>query len=124
METYTITIIMSLVTIISGVLQIILFFKIWAMTNNVKKIETNVRKMNIRETFKTTHSLERETLPDWSVGSHVIHRETGERLIIIKKSEAYNNFELADDAGFSSCFAHKDKLIPWNAYCETIIKCK
>lgn len=122
METYTI--ILSLITIVGGVLQIILFFKLWIMTNNIKKIETNVRKMNIRETFKTTHSLERETLPDWSVGSHVIHRETGERLIIIKKSEAYNNFELADDAGFSSCFATKDKLIPWNTYYETTIKCE
>lgn len=122
METYTI--ILSLITIVGGVLQIILFFKLWIMTNNIKKIETNVRKMNIRETFKTTHSLERETLPDWSVGSHVIHRETGERLIIIKKSEAYNNFELADDAGFSSCFAPKDKLIPWNTYYETTIKCE
>lgn len=120
METYTI--IMSLVITIGGALQIILFFKIWGMTNNIKKIETNVRKMNIRETFKTTHSLEGETLPDWSVGSHVIHRETGERLIIIKKNAAYNNFELADDAGFSSCFAHKDKLIPWNTYYKTTLK--
>lgn len=43
----TYTIIMTLVIIIGGVLQIILFFKIWGMTNNVKEIKAQIIKPSI-----------------------------------------------------------------------------
>lgn len=35
------TLFISLVLITSGILQIILFFKVWGMTNNVKEIKEN-----------------------------------------------------------------------------------
>ena len=34
----TITIILGLVMLVFGILQIILFFKVWGMTNDVRKI--------------------------------------------------------------------------------------
>ena len=39
----------SIIIIIFGVLQIILFFKVWAMTNNVKNILNVLNSKDIRE---------------------------------------------------------------------------
>lgn len=37
-----ITLFVSIVIIVFGVLQIILFFKLWGMTSNVKRIKDNI----------------------------------------------------------------------------------
>ena len=56
-----ITLFVSIVIIVFGVLQIILFFKLWGMTNDVKKIRKAISpnksedSININET-SVTHS--------------------------------------------------------------------
>lgn len=47
----TITLFVSIVIIVFGVLQIILFFKLWAMTNKVSSIESNLRKKHNYEFY-------------------------------------------------------------------------
>lgn len=42
----TITIILSIVLLMFSILQIILFFKLWEMTNDVKDIKTALLKGN------------------------------------------------------------------------------
>lgn len=42
----TITIILGIVMLVFGILQIILFFKVWGMTNNVKRISNQLFKSN------------------------------------------------------------------------------
>ncbi len=44
METFTL--ILTIVCLVFGVLQIILFFKVWSMTNNVADIKTMYEKQN------------------------------------------------------------------------------
>lgn len=38
----------SIIVIVFGVLQIILFFKVWGMTNDVRKIK-NILELNIKQ---------------------------------------------------------------------------
>lgn len=45
----SITLFVSIVIIVFGILQIILFFKIWGMTNNVSKIETALSRSENKE---------------------------------------------------------------------------
>lgn len=44
METFTLT--LTIVCLVFGVLQIILFFKVWSMTNNVEDIKVIYEKQN------------------------------------------------------------------------------
>lgn len=44
-----ITLFVSIVIIVFGILQIILFFKVWGMTNNVSKIETALSNTENKE---------------------------------------------------------------------------
>ena len=52
--------IMLAVLLICGILQVILFFKIWGMTNNVKRIYSSVADINIvKEIYKHNPDNER-----------------------------------------------------------------
>lgn len=46
----SITLFVSIVIIVFGILQIILFFKIWGMTNNIKEIK-NLIKFEVRKDY-------------------------------------------------------------------------
>lgn len=52
----TITIVLGIVMLVFGILQIILFFKVWGMTNNVK--EMNQRQEQIRSLLQSIASKE------------------------------------------------------------------
>ena len=51
----TITLTVSVIIIVFGILQIILFFKLWGMTNNVKKISN---KLNNKISWKDRAQIE------------------------------------------------------------------
>mgnify|MGYP001622882211 FL=1 len=59
-----ITLFVSIVIIVFGILQIILFFKLWGMTNDVKKIRKAISpnksedSININETSVTPSDIE------------------------------------------------------------------
>lgn len=59
-----ITLFVSIVIIVFGILQIILFFKLWGMTNDVKKIRKAISpnksedSININETSVTPYDIE------------------------------------------------------------------
>ena len=59
-----ITLFVSIVIIVFGILQIILFFKLWGMTNDVKKIRKTISpnksedSININETSVTPSDIE------------------------------------------------------------------
>lgn len=59
-----ITLFVSIVIIVFGILQIILFFKLWGMTNDVKKIRKAIspnkseNSININETSVTPSDIE------------------------------------------------------------------
>lgn len=51
----TITIILGLVMLVFGILQIILFFKLWGMTNDVRKLTTHFNSTDINYIIKEIH---------------------------------------------------------------------
>jgi len=51
----TISLILAIVMLVFGVLQIILFFKIWGMTNNVKKISNRFATLDKQALIKEIH---------------------------------------------------------------------
>lgn len=51
--------IVSIIIIVFGILQIILFFKIWGMTNNVSEIK-NMMELFLRKDFNSKESIDQE----------------------------------------------------------------
>lgn len=79
----------SILFIIFGILQIILFFKVWGMTNDVRKLTDKLCGNQIEETpqvISEEYAAEQEyTEPDdseLSVGDLVIRRKDGKVMII------------------------------------------
>lgn len=56
-----ITLLVSIILIVFGVLQIILFFKLWGMTNDVRKLKNQFarnRSRIVKEIYKGNHNIE------------------------------------------------------------------
>ncbi len=76
--------IMLAVLLICGILQVILFFKIWGMTNNVKRIYSSVADINIvKEIHKHNPDIER-----------LLFDETYNRMLSVYKVESEKTSEL------------------------------
>ena len=43
---------LTFILFVWGILEVILFFKVWGMTNNVKKIQTELTRSNTTELFR------------------------------------------------------------------------
>lgn len=81
----------SIIVIVFGILQIILFFKIWGMTNDVKEL----RKHFITERKSQSESQQTDVesasidydkrLDKLSIGDEVIIKSTGEKVKIVKE---------------------------------------
>lgn len=85
---------LSIIAIIFGVLQIILFFKIWGMTNDVRELRDHLiegdkpklvkdipnRRTNVVE---ETHEYDKR-LDTLGVGDHVLLKSTGQKVEIVK----------------------------------------
>lgn len=63
----------SIIITVFGVLQIILFFKIWGMTNDIREI---------KKKYLTEKREEKTTIHNLAVGNSVIERKTGRRMTI------------------------------------------
>lgn len=73
----------SIIIIAFGILQIILFFKVWGMTNDVRKIK-NILELNIKQQQDTlNHNPNID--PSFSVGEVVIYKKTQEKFIIKRR---------------------------------------
>ncbi len=73
----------SIIIIAFGILQIILFFKVWGMTNDVRNIK-NILELNIKQKHDTfNHST--NIAPSFSLGEVVIYKKTQEKFIIKRR---------------------------------------
>lgn len=72
----------SIIIIAFGILQIILFFKVWGMTNDVRKIK-NIFELNIKQQDTLNYST--KLAPSFSLGEVVTYKKTQEKFIIKRK---------------------------------------
>lgn len=70
-----------IILLIFGVLQII-FFKVWGMTNDVRKIK-NILELNIKQQDTLNYST--KLAPSFSLGEVVTYKKTQEKFIIKRK---------------------------------------
>ena len=73
----------SIIIIASGILQIVLLFKVWGMTNDVRKIK-NILELNIKQQQDTLNH-NTNIAPSFSVGEVVIYKKTQEKFIIKRR---------------------------------------
>ena len=55
--------VVSIIIIVFGILQIILFFKIWGMTNNVREIK-NMMELKIKNEFQEKENIAKSPIDD------------------------------------------------------------
>lgn len=70
-----------IILLIFGVLQII-FFKVWGMTNDVRKIK-NIFELNIKQQDTLNYST--KLAPSFSLGEVVTYKKTQEKFIIKRR---------------------------------------
>nr|DAL72486.1 MAG TPA: hypothetical protein [Caudoviricetes sp.] len=100
---------LAIIFIVFGVLQIILFFKIWGMTNDVRNIkemyesEREAHYRNLNRTNPNTKNQEESDLSisKFSVGDLVVHIKTGKQMRI--KNINTNNVHSNNDT--YSCYS-------------------
>ena len=73
----------SIIIIVFGALQIILFFKIWGMTNDVRKIK-NILELNIKQQQDTLNH-NTNIASSFFVGEVVTYKKTQEKFIIKRR---------------------------------------
>lgn len=79
----------SIIVIVFGILQIILFFKLWGMTNDIKDIKNKYLNINKNETIGTSNIIsteEYEVFPDklkFQKGDIVLYKPENTKLIIV-----------------------------------------
>lgn len=72
----------GIIIIVFGILQIILFFKVWGMTNDIKKIKNKY----VGDSFpETANSQKINNPPTFLMGDVVIHQETKEQYVVNMK---------------------------------------
>ena len=96
--------ILLIVLLVFGVLQIILFFKVWGMTNDVRKISIHFCGVNKPNESATSPDSE---LPRFGPGEIVVYKENGMKLMIVQ----YNGsgmYRVADLDNQNSYFIVKE----------------
>lgn len=73
---------LAIIIIVFGVLQIILFFKIWGMTNNVSKMKC-MMEMKIKQENLDKDTINRKTGSDIAVGDLVVELKNERQLKVI-----------------------------------------
>lgn len=102
-----------------GILQIILFFKIWGMTDNVKQIlELISERIPERKTkhlsLSTTPDATTETENPWRIGCHVVRLATEEQYTITSLNSDGTLYCKKNNL-IAGKF-RRDELMPWNEY--------
>lgn len=111
METFTS--VLFVVILVFGVLQIILFFKIWGMTNNVAAIRQYL-------TIKELEQQKDEYAPsnEIAVGALVVRKDTGEQLKVTALDD--NGKFVCAKAGIEIGSFSKDDLCTWRDWLHGI----
>lgn len=82
---------MTLVLIAFAILQVILFFKIWGMTNNVKEIRDYLlQEEDVKEKKDDNRGLERECIRQFEDGEIVLYIPENMKVKIV----GYNGFNV------------------------------
>ena len=81
--------IIGIVMLVFGILQIVLFFKLWGMTNDVGQIKYLLCNLSTQNATaaKNSHDLEQtsseqKVVGKWPVGVLVVHSATGQQMRI------------------------------------------
>lgn len=69
----------SIIIIIFGILQIILFFKVWGMTNDVKKVK-NIMEMKFEQEISNKNIIDNDFQSDIKVGDSVVELKNERQL--------------------------------------------
>lgn len=77
----------SIIFIVFGILQIILFFKMWGMTNNVSRItrlleSKELPNNTLNNAENKTDDILSDTYSDIAVGSVVIRQSDGRKMVV------------------------------------------
>lgn len=72
---------LAIILLVFGILQIILFFKLWGMTNDVNRI-LQILKRNGTQVEHLGPVVSQHAAPDWGIGCRVIKRDTGEQFTV------------------------------------------
>ena len=99
METF-----MAIVFLVFGILQIILFFKIWGMTNNVKKI----KEAFLEKDFPAEYLLVK---PDLVKDAFYANIRKIDKLIYLEDKEAARHMLLSMKYDLESCRNSADKYV-------------
>ena len=103
--------IMLAVLLICGILQVILFFKIWGMTNNVKRIYSSVADINIvKEIYK--HNPDNERL---------LFDETYNRMLSVYKVESEKTSELFEQTKSKCKMLYEKAVLNFRKYSNLLI---
>ena len=120
-----ITVLFDIIILIFGILQIILFFKLWGMTNNVIRIKEYIERMDKRTSnnWKSKESKDRQnenSTPDWVIGSRVVHVHSGNQMKIISLNS--NGTFVCTKNGIVAGSYRRDELMSWSEWLEHLKK--
>ena len=81
------TLLLAILGIVWSILCLILFFKVWGMTNDVRDIKEHILSMNSNTVGNSIirtidYSDKNNTTTDFNIGDHVIDKETGNEYVI------------------------------------------
>lgn len=107
--------------LVFAILQIILFFKLWGMTNDIKEIRDLIsRSIPAQETKQITDIPICDPNDPWQIGGRVVRLATDEQYIIVSLNAdgtvyAKKNNLIADTF-------RRDELMLWDEYLAKIKK--
>lgn len=95
----------SIIIIVFGILQIILFFKLWGMTNDIKDIKNKYLGVSLSQPYKSTDDLSKNTA--LRIGMVVENIKTGKRMTI--KEIKNGNYVCSCADGYNISYLNFDK---------------
>jgi hypothetical protein len=115
----------TILVAVFGILQIILFFKLWGMTNNVARIKEYVGRIDERANNQVilneaSDNHNEDSIPDWTIGSRVVRKATEKQMKIIGLN-SNGTFVCTTDDLIAGSY-RRDELIPWSEWLEIIKK--
>lgn len=105
------TIVIGVVVITFGFLQIVLFFKLWRMTNDVARI---------RKYIEYNDRPNDASYPDWVIGSRVVHVYSGNQMKITSLNS--NGTFVCTKDGLIAGSYRRDELMAWSEWLEHLKK--
>lgn len=115
----------TILVAVFGILQIILFFKLWGMTNHVARIKEYVGRIDERANNQVilneaSDNQNEDSIPDWTIGSRVVRKATEKQMKIIGLNS--NGTFVCTTDGLIAGSYRRDELIPWSEWLEIIKK--